>query len=253
MKWKVFWLVGLVFCVAQFACADERISLKAGYQLLAPEGEIGGTVDDRNSYAVDIDDSLNLSDSEGFSGEIALNLGNSRFSLNYLPIAFSGTGTLSDTIEINGETFSASTRVKTDLDLDVYDIGYTYFLVNTDDLPTRIQLGLELAVKIADANLAVRESNGNVSASESLVMPIPTVGARARLALADYLGVSGRLGYMEVAGNYFMDAEAQVEFSPLPMFGLYAGIRYFDLKIDEDDIYVDTQMAGPFGGLMVRF
>ena len=53
---------------------------------------------------------------------------------------------------------------------------------------------------------------------------------------------------MEYEGNYFLDAEAQVEFSPLPMFGLYAGIRYFDLKIDEDEIYVDTQMAGPFGG-----
>ncbi len=253
MKWKVLWLVGLVLFAAQFAFADELVSLKAGYQLLTPEGEIGGVVDGTSSYAVDIDDSLNLSDSESFTGEIALNLGNSRLSLNYLPISFSGTGTLSDSIEINGETFSASTQVKTDLDLDVYDLGYTYFIINTDDLPTRIQLGLELAVKIADADLSVREAIGSVSASESVVVPIPTLGARARIALADYLGVTGRVGYMEYEGNYFLDAEAQVEFSPLPMFGLYAGIRYFDLKIDEDEIYVDTQMAGPFGGLMVRF
>ena len=174
MKWKVLWLVGLVLFAAQFAFADELVSLKAGYQLLTPEGEIGGVVDGTSSYAVDIDDSLNLSDSESFTGEIALNLGNSRLSLNYLPISFSGTGTLSDSIEINGETFSASTRVKTDLDLDVYDLGYTYFIINTDDLPTRIQLGLELAVKIADADLSVREAIGSVSASESVVVPIPT-------------------------------------------------------------------------------
>ena len=42
MKWKVLWLVGLVLFAAQFAFADELVSLKAGYQLLTPEGEIGG-------------------------------------------------------------------------------------------------------------------------------------------------------------------------------------------------------------------
>ena len=253
MKCKVLCCLLLSLFVAFPVFADELISLKAGYQVLAPEGSIGGTVNEVNGNVVDIEDDLDLDDSEEFTGEIALNWGNSRLSLNYLPLGFSGTGTLSDSIVINGQEFSASADVATDLDLDLYDFGYTYFLVNMDDTPTRLQLGLELAVKIADAELSVREVGGVISESESVTAPIPTIGARARIALADYLGVTGRIGYMEYSGNHFMDAEAQIEFSPLPMLGVYAGLRYFDLEIDEDDIYVDTQMSGPFGGLMVRF
>jgi hypothetical protein len=64
-----------------------------------------------------------------------------------------------------GRAFSINDRVKSELDIALYDIGYTYFLLNLDDLPIRLQLGLELAVKIADAevmlrNLAQRESSG---------------------------------------------------------------------------------------------
>jgi len=58
---------------------------------------------------------------------------------------------------------------------------------------------------------------------------------------------------MEYENNNFLDAEAQIEFSPLPMMGIYAGYRYFDLKIDESDLFVETDFSGPFGGLMVRF
>ena len=58
---------------------------------------------------------------------------------------------------------------------------------------------------------------------------------------------------MEYDGNSFMDAEVQVEFSPLPMVGVYGGYRSFGLKIDETDLNVDVDFSGPYVGALVRF
>ncbi len=259
-KCKVIPLLATVllflFTLSSTVFADELLSFKAGYQLLSPKGSIAGTVNGVGQE-IDVRRDLDLDDSGGLTGEIALQLGNSRLALNYLPISFSGTGTLKVGKEFNEVTFVAGDRVKSELDIALYDIGYSYFLVNLDDLPSRLQLGLELAVKIADAEVMLRNLDAVgplvIEEKESALVPIPTVGVRGRVALADFIGLVGRAGYMEYEDNSFLDAEAQVEFSPLPTVGLYAGYRYFDLKIDESDLFVETEFSGPFGGLMVRF
>jgi outer membrane protein len=239
-----------LFFVAS-ASADELLSVKAGTQLLKPEGSIGGTING-TGHAVDIEDDLELDDSVEFSGEIAINWRNARLSLNLLPINLSGNGRLSETVIIDDKEFTAGEDVATDLTLDLYDVGYTYYLVNVDDLPTRVQLGLEFAVKVADAKFSMTSSSG-VDESVEAVVPLPTVGVRGRIALADFLGVTGRVGYIEYRDNSFMDAEVQIEFSPLPLVGVYAGVRYFNLEIDESDVYLDAKLSGPYAGVLVRF
>ncbi|WP_321393826.1 hypothetical protein [uncultured Desulfuromusa sp.] len=251
-KCKVLPLLVVFLLFSSTSFADEFLSFKGGYQLLSPEGTIAGTVNGIGT-ALDLERDLDLDDSEDLTAEIALKWGNSQLSFNYLPISFSGTGTLTVNGEFNGVPFSANDTAKTDLDMDLYDIGYTYYLLNFDDLPARFQLGLEFAVKVADVDVMFDAESFSEPETESGTVPIPTVGVRSRIALADFLGVIGRIGYMEFDDNYFLDAEAQIEFSPVPMVGLYAGYRYFDLKIDEDDVFVETEFSGPFAGLMVRF
>jgi outer membrane protein len=251
-KWKVAPLVAMLLLLPLYSFADELISFKGGYQLLSPEGTLAGTINGVGQQ-VDVEKDLNLDDSENVTGELSLNWGDSKLSFNYLPIDFSGTGTLTVNGQFNGQNFSVNDTVNSDLTIDVYDIGYTYYILNFDDLPTRFQLGLELAVKIADVDMTFNDITQGFIETEKVTVPIPTVGARTRIALADFLGIVGRIGYLEYDGNHFLDAEAQVEFSPLPTVGLYAGYRYFDLKVDEDDVFVETKFSGPFGGLMVRF
>jgi len=243
-----------LFTLSSTTFADELLSIKAGYQLLSPKGSIAGTVNGVGQK-VDVRRDLDLDDSGGLTGEVALQLGNSRLAFNYLPISFSGTGTLKVDGTFSGQSFSINDTVKSDLDIALYDIGYTYFLVNLDDLPTRFQLGLELAVKIADSEVIFRNLHPDRSfiEKETALVPIPTVGLRGRVALADFIGLIGRIGYMEYDNNQFLDAEVQLEFSPLPTLGFYAGYRYFDLKVDESDLFVETEFSGPFGGLMMRF
>jgi hypothetical protein len=58
---------------------------------------------------------------------------------------------------------------------------------------------------------------------------------------------------MEVNDNSFLDADAQLEFSPLPLVGVYGGYRYFDVQVDESDIFIDARFSGPYVGAFVRF
>ncbi len=251
-KCQVILLLSTLLMIANTTWAGELISGKLGYQLLSPSGSVAGTINGVGEK-LDVEDDLDLDDSENLTAEVAFQWGRSRLSFNYLPIKFSGRGTLTADGTFNGQPFSVNDIVTSEMRVDLYDIGYTYYLINIDDLPTRVQLGLELAVKVADTEVTFIDPAASIRETESISVPIPTIGARARIALADFVGLVGRVGYLEFDGHHFLDAEAQIEVSPLPAVGIYAGYRYFDLEIDDDDLIVETDFSGLFAGALVRF
>ncbi len=115
----------------------------------------------------------------------------------------------------------------------------------------------EISVKIVDASLSLDGQENLTGTSlheeESGTVGIATFGARLRVGFADYLAVVGRVGYLEYNNDSFLDADGQVEFSPLPLVGIYGGYRYFDVKVDEKDIYLDARFSGPYVGAFIRF
>jgi hypothetical protein len=90
-KCKVIPLLATVllflFTLSSTGFADELLSIKAGYQLLSPKGSVAGTVNGVGQK-IDVRRDLDLDDSGGLTGEVALNWGKSRLSFNYLPISF---------------------------------------------------------------------------------------------------------------------------------------------------------------------
>jgi len=228
--------------------ADEIVSLKGGYYKLEPSGDVGVGGD-----VVDIENDLGINGDDGFFAEIALQLGDFRLFTSYLPISFSGSSVLSMDFDFNGETFFAGRRIDSDLDIDIYEAGLAWFLVNTDDLPLRIQVGPEVAVKYIDTRIEMKDKGLDMQESESAGVPIPALGARARIAVADYFGVVGRVGYLKYKGNSLTDVDVQVEYSPIPMIGLFAGYRYLDMDIDENDLLLDANFSGPHAGALIRF
>jgi outer membrane protein len=229
------------------AMADEMISFKAGYLSLSPEGEFavfsGGV-----GTKVDMEDDLGFDDSEEFMAEAAVQLGSFRLTAGYLPLKFSGSGSTTGII-FNGQPFVGT--VDSDVDIDLYDVGLTWYLLNFDDLPVRLQLGPEVSVKYVEADISMRSITA--SESESVSVPVPTIGLRGRVGISDFLGLVGRVGYLEYDHNSFLDADAQLEFSPLPLVGIFAGYRYLDIEVDESDVFLDVTFDGPYGGAFIRF
>lgn len=233
--------------------ADEIVAFKAGYISLNPDGIFAVSSGGIPGSKVDFDDDLNFDDSEELFAELALNFGNFRLAAGYLPIDFSGKGNLDQTLIFNGKPFVVNSEVSSSVDMDIYDLGLTWNILNIDDLPVRVQLGPELSVKVVDANVSMVDHTTGLSESDSLTAPVPTLGARARVGLSDWVALVGRVGYMEYDGNSFLDVDGQVEFSPLPLVGIFAGYRYLDLDIDESDIIIDATLDGPYAGAFVRF
>ncbi len=252
VRLRALFLCVLLIFLALPAFADEMVSLKVGYQSLAPSGTLAGNQNGVGTQ-IDVEEDLNFDDNQDLTAEVAFQFGRSRLSLGYLPIDFAGSGNFNGTF--NNQAFTVADAVQAKVKLTLYDVGYTLNLLNLDDLPIRVQLGPELAVKVVDAEVDFKASGLGeaIDESDSATVPIPTLGARARLGLSDFLAVVARVGYMEYDGNSFLDAEAQVEFSPLPLVGIYAGYRTFSLEIDETDLTVDVDFSGPFVGALVRF
>ena len=246
-------LIALVSLLASPAIADELLSLRAGYLALSPSGDVAVSGSGITGTVIDVEDDLGLADSEDYFVEAALQLGDFRLFAAYLPINFSGDSVLARDVSFNGETFFGKSRVESDVNIDLYEAGLAWYLVNIDDMPVRIQFGPEIAVKYIDAQVELQENLTGVHESASVGVPVPTLGARGRVAIADYLSVVGRVGYLQYGGNSFMDVDAQVELSPLPMVGLFAGYRYLDIEVDDSDVLIDASFAGPYAGALVRF
>lgn len=243
-------IAALLFGISTAVHADENISIKAGYMLLMPSGQFASAINNTGTR-IDMKNDLNFDNSQQPTGEIAVSLGDSLISFGYIPVDFSGSGILTRNINFNGQNFALGATATSSFKADIFDFGYTYYVVNMDDLPSRFQLGLEAAVKTVNAKTDM--SSGGITTSKNVTVPIPTLGLRGRVALADFIGLSGRIGYLGYSGNRFLDADAQIEFSPLPTLGIYAGYRHLNLKIDSSGVYANTTMQGPYAGAFFRF
>jgi hypothetical protein len=243
----------LTLCLPMQVMADEMVSLKAGYMSLTPEGKFASTDSNVLNTKIDIEDDLDIGDSEEIMVEAALRFGSFRLTASYLPLNFSGTSALNRQINFGNETFDVNTTVEGEMDVDLYDLGLTWYLLNFDDLPVRFQFGPELSVKVVDGEASIMDKTTGIREEVSGTVPAPTIGARARVGLADFLAVTGRVGYTEYSDNSLLDADAQLEFSPIPFVGIFGGYRYLDLDVDEDDILIDATFKGPYGGAFLRF
>lgn len=256
MIWRGFVIAVAVLVhllVSVRAHADETVMLKAGYMTLDARGSFGAAAGALPATPVNVDSTLKLRRSNQATVEAALQWGDLRASLNYFPLSFSGDGVLSSPVQYNGQVYAAGHNVHASLKADVYDAALTWYVVNMDDLPSRLQLGVEAAVKMVQASSSLQDRTTGLGQTKSANVPIPTLGARGRVAVSDLVGLTGRAGYMGYSGNHFLDSEVQFEFSPLPAAGLYAGYRLIDLKLDRAGVLLNTTVSGPFVGGFVRF
>lgn len=243
----------LVFALNPLTIADEMVAVKAGFMTLNPGGNFSVTAAGLGGTSVDLDNDLGLGRSYRGTIEAYFQFADSRITASYLPLKFSGKSTLSTPVGFNGKTFTAGASVESTLKVDIFDIGYTYFLINYDDLPSRLQVGVEAAVKFVMVEAIMKSNSLSLNETFSGTVPVPSIGLRGRIALADFLGLTGRIGGLAYNGHHFLDTDIQVEFSPVPLLGIYAGYRYMKIKVDRSDIFVDTNLDGPVIGVFARF
>ena len=71
--------------------------------------------------------------------------------------------------------------------------------------------------------------------------------------LTKQIAVTHEVGDLGDQYNSFLDVDGQIEFSPIPLIGVFAGYRYLDLDIDESGLFIDATLDGPYAGVLARF
>jgi hypothetical protein len=124
-------LVIIVFipCIA-FAQSDVKLEFEGRYWFTDLKGDIKIT---ENDIGTDIDfkDDLDIKD-EGYP-EVRLTWytgRNSRIRVAYTQVAYEGDTNLQRTIEFDGTTYNAGTRVLTDLDIKYLRVGWAWQFIN---------------------------------------------------------------------------------------------------------------------------
>lgn len=221
-------------------------------------GDAGSTVD-----TADLEDDLNLD----AGGQNVLYVAFEHpvpvvpnIKIKMTDMSSDGTGTLSNTLNLGGQSITTNTEVASELDLTHTD--YTLYW------------GLPLPIVTLDFGLTLRQFDGSMSA-------VPTDGVTSS-ASAD-LDVTVPMGYLKAGvdvpltglsfggdinvisygdsgiTDYDLNMTYVLPVIPLLDVGITAGYRSFDLEINpddfggsDDDLSAEATVAGPYIGLSLH-
>src|SRR2546421_953876 len=178
---------------------------------------------------------------------------NSKIRFAYTHGDFEGDKTIERSVQFAGTTFTATSRVESEMELHYGRIGWAWQFIA---VPGIFKIGplLELKGLVIDASLRTRGAGTNVHDSAVLPMAVPTVGAMANVTPVKWLDV-----FAEVSGipfgdlGHIVDAEAGVRVIPLQFLSFSAGYRVLDVRLGKDDNFARLNLAGPFLGASLRF
>jgi len=260
-------LLTALLCLALpvVAIADETVGARVEYWSMGVSGDLGVS---NTSFTLP---SLSLTDSTGGLGldsdspigaSAWINLGPFFIFGRYTPINISGKGHTDTDITLGDQTLTGTIDLDSSLKFKMVDAGLGINVLNLDDLPVRIQVGLLAQVKAllkgeidVTGTGTLKGTNTSTKASDSkdFTLPIPMIGGHIKLGLADFLSVGVRGAGIAYSGNHLYDAEARIELSPIPFVGISGGYRIMDLAVDESDVVLDATFDGPFIEAFIRF
>lgn len=203
---------------------------------------------------VDLDKDLGVQDENLPELRLTFNTGlASKIRLAYLRGDFSGDTTIQRTFEFGGTSFTANSRVESDMELHYGRIGWAWQFLG---VPGLFKVGPLLEVKGFVVDASVRNRTMGSSQRESALIPIafPTAGLMANVTAIKYLDL-----FAEASGvpfgdlGHVVDAEAGIKFVPFPLFTIAAGYRFLDVKVGRHDDVAKVRLSGPFVGASLRF
>lgn len=186
---------------------------------------------------------------EAFGG-----VGRHSVSLAYTPIDYSGQKLLAVGIQFNGKTYAANTNVHTDLELKMLDFQYKYKFLDLDNILAGFSLSAIGQVKYIDGYAKIADTTTNTSAEYTIKAPIPMIGLGAHAGiLAGLLEARAMMTGVVYSGNHLYEALAELSFTPFPFLDINAGYKIMSLKVDHNDVFLDSTFSGPYVGVTFSF
>ncbi|KPK88537.1 MAG: hypothetical protein AMJ94_14790 [Deltaproteobacteria bacterium SM23_61] len=176
--------------------------------------------------------------------------GKHKFNFSYLPLKWDADTTLTRTIEFNGQTYTAGTRVQSKLEMKMFKGGYEYDLIASK----HGFLGLTLDVLLTDFCMEMKAPSMALDEKYDATVPIPMIGLSGRVIPIKWVSLTGKISGLPMGGyGYILDAEASLDINPVKYVGISVGYRFLKMDLEYDDNKADFKLDGPFAALKVRF
>ena len=166
-----------------------------------------------------------------------------------------GSNRIDSTFTFDGRIYPIGTSVTSEADVLFVGAEYGYDLVHND----QVAIGLTLGVRYVSAKASIQAPLLGQQGEGEFQVPLPAVGLVLVLhpipvPLFSSLALAAKLsgGTIGEQGS-FIDADAGIEWLPIPILALRVGYRYFhgEGQHDEDEAKVD--LSGPYASLTITF
>jgi outer membrane protein len=252
MKKLLCMAVLLSLALAPSAAEAYWLDISAGYWNPEPTGGVAYSLGVIEEAKADLADDLGM-EKEGIAQIRAkLDLPLINFALMSTPLKYEGTGTMTQTVNFGGETFTATTPVTSKLDVNHTDIALFWGIpfLETATLNTlNVEFGLNARLVDVDASI----SGGGVSEQKSVSATIPMLYLGAQVTPTDSLSIEAEYRGISMDDNKYTDIMAMVKYKPVPLLYISAGYRTEKLELDEEGVTSDMEFKGPFAEVGLKF
>lgn len=204
---------------------------------------------------VDLHDDVGLDSYEVTpAGTATLRLGRHDLWFDALVIDMSENSVVNRTITFGSLTVPANRSVKSDLELQMYDLRYGYSFFDADRHGFR--LGPTLGVAYVDVDAKITDQVTGTSDTLSEAFPLPRLGLQGSVPLGPFELAGKAAGlYVEYKDfqAYTLEGDVSLTWRPLRNIGLVAGYRVMKTHAEFDVDKLDLTFQGPYAGAELRF
>jgi hypothetical protein len=203
---------------------------------------------------INLKDNLNVGNEAFPLVEVFGGLGKHHLALTYTPIAYSGSTTLAQPIHFDGKVFAAGWRVDSDLKLRMLDLEYRCTLMDMENILAGLSVDAIGQIKYIDGEAKLNAPAAGKAADVTVQHLVPMVGVGTHVGLLlDILEARAKITGIGYPDNYVYEALADLSLTPFPLLDIHAGYKVIRMHIDRNDIYLNSEYAGPYVALTVSF
>lgn len=179
-----------------------------------------------------------------------------QFDFSYAAYDRSGSGTLSEEILINGNTYPIGAHVDSHLNFDIIRGTYSYAFLQDERM--RIAAGLSVYVVPLSYGLTVTTTNvGTAVQGANTTLPLPALALRSEFQLVPKVFLNGSIDamYLEISQftGYIEDIGVGLEYKPWKHFGVGLDYNYMSAEVKAESSGSSYPGANFIGSVNIRF
>lgn len=238
----------------------EKGNLKFGGFVAAFTSDLGFGVNNAAGITINAEELFGLDTSlTVFRAEAMYRPGKSlrhQLDVTYASYHRDGGATLSEEIEINGDTYPVGAHVESVFNFDIIRGTYSYAILQDERM--RIALGLGVYAVPLRYGIDIETEGGRTAVEGAdVTLPLPALALRGEFQLLPKLFLNASIDamYLEISDfkGSLLDVNVGLEYRPWKHFGLGVGYNSMSVNVEAEDGSSNYPGANFVGTVDVRF